>query len=130
MTIQAITGLFYRLNDEQQHTTQIPGILKQPPLPDAVRGRTEDTLFSHLTLTGPKVPPALYQTLLHLFRDTFYQTTGTVTTALRTAVNHINQQLLQYNMNSRRNNVEGTFTSSLMCWKPGIRIQFFLKFGT
>ncbi|HSH03536.1 MAG TPA: hypothetical protein VLL52_13525 [Anaerolineae bacterium] len=114
MTIQAITGTFYRLNDERQETNTAPGILTSPPQAGAARGRDEDTLFAHLTLTGSKFPPSLYQTLLQQFTTTFYKTTGTVTTALRTAVNHINQTLLQYNMNSRRNNVEGAFAAAVL----------------
>ncbi len=99
MELQALTGQLHIINGQRQEGEMIPGLLAQPAPGKTARGRNQDFLFVHLTLTGPlDETRSLSLDLVDAISATFYQSTGSVTAALRQAVNHVNQILLQSNM--------------------------------
>lgn len=103
MELQAITGQLYLVNGQAQSPDSgaAPGLLAQAPPPKATRSRRRDSLFVHLSLTGPVEETAvLSQDLLDLISRRFFQATGSVTAALRQAIDDANQQLLRRNLES------------------------------
>ncbi len=99
MDLQAVTGQLYIVNGMVRGTTAVPGILAQPAPSRTARGRERDFLFVHLTLTGQAEETAvLAQDLLDSISRYFFQTSGSVTAALRQAITHANQQLLRLNL--------------------------------
>ncbi len=80
----------------------MPGLLIQQSPKGVARGREGDSLFIHLTLTGlPSEYGELANALLGTIKSRYYQTTGSVTAALRRAIMDANEYLLRANMNSR-----------------------------
>ena len=87
MTLHAVTGQLYMIEGVVQETTAVPGILVQPPPPRAARGRDRDFLFVHLSLSGRAEETAVVaQDLLDAISSRFYQTSGSVTAALRQSI--------------------------------------------
>lgn len=112
MELQAITGQLYLLEGVVQEVENIPGLLAQPAPKKAARGRERDTLFVHLSLGGPPDSYAqIARPILDLIRDTYYQSSGSVTAALRQAILAANQYLLRLNMNSKGPGRQG----AIMC---------------
>src|SRR5258708_26573180 len=65
----------------------------------AARGRERDALILCLGLRGRETPPAeRYDALLDLAANTFFGSSGSVTSALRQAVMAVNQQMLDDNL--------------------------------
>ena len=101
MELQAVTGQLYIVDGEVQAApgTAVPGVLAQPAPAKAARGRERDFLLAHLTLTGqPEETAELAQELLNSISRRFYQSTGSVTAALRRAIIEINEALLRLNL--------------------------------
>ena|GEM_PF-1822560 len=103
MELQAVIGELYLLDGVVQASSSVPGLLFQPAPKKAARGRNKDTLFIHLSLTGrPADYAPLAQTLLDLIRQEYYQSTGSITAALRAAIMAANQSLLRVNMSKEK----------------------------
>lgn len=107
MELQAITGQLNIVNGQVQTPTAsatavrpaVPGLLAQSAPAKAARSRRRDFLFVHLTLGGQVEETAvLAQDLLDLISRQFYQSTGSVTAALRQAITDANQRLLRLNL--------------------------------
>ena len=99
MTLQALTGQLYILNGANQETAEIPGVTAHPAPGSANRNREQDKLFIHLSLSGqPDETELLAQDLVDAIGNRFYQSAGSVTSALRKAMLDANQLLFQYNM--------------------------------
>lgn len=81
-------------------TTPPPGTSARTAPRRAGRGRAEDLLFLDLSLTGaPNPPSALQQHLSQVAAEAFYQTPGSVTSALREAAAAVNDRLNDANHN-------------------------------
>lgn len=118
--LQAVIGQLYLIEGATQDTAAsgpqgVPGVLAISAPPKAARGRERDSLFVHLSLSGP---PAGYselaQTLLDLIRDHYYQSSGGVTSALRTAIMEANQRLLRVNISGKGALREGALVCAVM----------------
>ncbi len=121
MELQAVTAQLYVVDGIVQdgsggrQGTAVPGILAQPAPGKAARGREHDFLFVHLTLTGQVTETAvLAQDLLDAISQRFYQTGGSVTAALRRALNDANDLLLRLNLSSSGPTREGAITCAVL----------------
>lgn len=121
MELQAVTAQLYVVDGAVQdgsgsrQSTAVPGILAQPAPGKAARGREHDFLFVHLTLTGQIEETAvLAQDLLDAISQRFYQTGGSVTAALRRALNDANDLLLRLNLSSSGPTREGAITCAVL----------------
>lgn len=80
-------------------------IIATPPPRRTARGRSAEQLIAHVTFEGTaKVAQEAPGKLLQLLARTYYKTSGSVTSALRTAADTLNQELLSWN---RRHATEG-----------------------
>jgi hypothetical protein len=78
---------------------QIPGLLAVLPPKRAARGRQDDRLLVYLTLSGnTPFPSPEYNQLVDRITQRFYQTSGSQTSAIRTAAGELNQSLLKRNL--------------------------------
>ena len=84
-----------------QEKTEIPGLHVASAPRRPARGRDRDKLVLYFNLTGGTLaPPEQLGSLLAGFAKTYYQTSGTVTTALRAAAESVNRYLLDRNLRS------------------------------
>ncbi|MFW6042470.1 MAG: hypothetical protein ACOC9C_02185 [Chloroflexota bacterium] len=115
MELQAVTGKLYMREGEPQQTSAIPGLLAQAPPAKAVRGRTRDFLFVHLSLSGqPDTYKALAEDLLEAISKRFYSSAGSVTASLRQAILEANQLLLRQNLSRSGPAREGAITCAVL----------------
>jgi hypothetical protein len=115
MELQAVTGQLYIINGTVQDPNAVPGLLAQTVPSRAARGRDEDFLFVHLTLTGQiEETAALSNELLQSISKIFYQTPGSVTAALRKALIETNKELLGYNLRGENRTYEGAITCAVL----------------
>lgn len=116
MELQAVTGQLYIVDGQTQEGqgATVPGLLAQPGPGKAARGRERDFLFVHLTLTGqPQETAALAQELLNTISRRFYDSTGSVTAALRRAIVEVNETLLRLNLGGDDVPREGAITCAV-----------------
>ncbi|MEJ2746897.1 MAG: hypothetical protein P8183_03110, partial [Anaerolineae bacterium] len=112
--LQAVTGQLYLIEGEIQ-TTAPPGLLTQSAPDKTAHGRERDSLFVHLSLTGqPADTAVLAQDLLDIISRHYYQSSGSVTAALRQAVIQANQLLLRLNLSGSSEMREGAVTCSVL----------------
>ena len=84
-----------------QEIASLPGLLVQKPPQTAVRIRTQDRLVVYLLLTGNAVfSAAEYMQVAQDAANIFYQTSGSLTSALRVATENVNKVLLERNMST------------------------------
>jgi hypothetical protein len=89
----------YRLNGQDQPS--LPGLMAAVPPRRVARGRDQDRLVVYLLLTGNSVvSTGEYVQLASRAAVTFYETQGTLTSALRSAAESINKPLLDRNMST------------------------------
>jgi hypothetical protein len=87
------------LRREGQDQTNFPGLYAVTPPRRAVHGRDQDNLVLYLTLAGNLfTPPELQVELLTRLAQKYYKTGGTVTSALRSLADMLNQILLERNL--------------------------------
>lgn len=87
----------YRINGQDQ--SSLPGLMAAVPPRKAARGRDQDRLVVYLLLTGNAVfSTGEYVQFASRAAVTFYETQGTLTSALRAAAQAINKPLLERNM--------------------------------
>jgi len=87
----------YRINGQDQ--LSLPGLMAAVPPRKAARGRDQDRLVVYLLLTGNAVfSTGEYVQFASRAAVTFYETQGTLTSALRAAAQAINKPLLERNM--------------------------------
>ncbi len=80
---------------------QIPGLLAVLPPKRAARGREDDRLLVYLTLSGnTRFPSAEYNQIMGRITQRFYQTSGSLTSAMRAAAGELNQSLLKRNLHT------------------------------
>jgi hypothetical protein len=115
MSLQAVTGQLYLIEGETQETTAVPGLLAQSAPNKAARSRERDALFIHLSLTGqPGETAVLYQDLLDIISQHFFQSSGSVTAALRQAIIKANELLLRLNVSGVGESREGAITCAVL----------------
>jgi len=97
---------FYRIKG--QDWAQLPGLLAVKPPRRAARGRDDDRLILYLTLSGntPLSSAEYNRTTAHLAQK-FYQTPGSLTSAIRTTAEALNQTLVDRNL---RTSGKGQYT--------------------
>lgn len=77
----------------------MPGLLATTPPRKTARGREQDRLIVYLVLTGnATLSTAEYLQLTSQAANTFFETSGALTTAMRTATKVLNRALLDRNM--------------------------------
>src|SRR5512145_2153828 len=91
-----------------QDQSSLPGLYAVNPPRRAARGRTDDQLILYLTLTGGAPWSSEQQTqLLSRTAQVYYETTGAVTTAARSAIEFLNQFLLDRNLRAEGGKRQG-----------------------
>ncbi|MCC6500793.1 MAG: hypothetical protein IT313_11065 [Anaerolineales bacterium] len=84
-----------------QESANLPGLLALTPARGAARGREKDSLIVYLMLTGnASLSDAELAQVNHRAADVFYQTPGSLTSAMRKAAENINAALLERNLSS------------------------------
>ena len=87
----------YRING--QDAPALPGLQVLTPPRRSARGRERDRLLVYLNLSGnATVTSADYSQLISKVSDNFFQTAGSLTNALKTAVEAANTALVERNM--------------------------------
>lgn len=87
----------HRING--QESAELPGLLAVTPPRRTARGREHDNLIAYLMLSGNAAFSAMeLKTLLNTTATAFYQTTGSLTSAMRKVADTINSALLQRNL--------------------------------
>ncbi len=90
---------FYRINGQEWPT--LPGLLAVTPPRRAVRGRQDDQLIIYLNLSGnTPFSSGEYDQITSQMAERFYQSPGSLTSALRAAAENLNQALIDRNMRS------------------------------
>ncbi len=84
-----------------QEMPQLPGVLVAAPPKRPAHGREEDALFVYLTLSGnTRFSTSDYDQFVAQTVQRFYQTSGSLTLAIRTAAGVLNQSLLNRNLHT------------------------------
>lgn len=97
---------------EGKEPASLPGLMPAMPPRKTARGHEQDRLVVYLLLNGSAVfPTGEYIQLASRAVVTFYETSGTLTNALRAAAEAINQPLLERNMSSSE---RGQYTVGLL----------------
>ena len=79
--------------------SQCPGLLAGAPPRRPARGRENDALLVYLTLSGnTRFPPAELDQITTRMTQRFYQTAGSLTSAIQAAAGELNQVLLNRNL--------------------------------
>jgi len=87
----------YRING--QDAPALPGLQVLTPPRRSARGRERDRLLVYLNLSGnAPLTSADYSQLISKVSDNFFQTAGSLTNALKTAVEAVNTALVERNM--------------------------------
>ena len=90
---------FHRI--QGQEMLQLPGLLATTPPRRTGHGREDDHLLVYLTLSGnTSFSTADYNQFITQTTQSFYQTSGSLTFALRTAAGVLNQSLLSRNLHT------------------------------
>lgn len=114
MDLIGITAQLAFVDGVLQDLDAVPGLLSQMAAPKSARGREHDFLFAHLSLTGdPAEAMALADEFMARLSREYFHSTGSVTAALRRAVLDLNEALLYYNVQNRRD-IEGALTTSVL----------------
>ena len=89
----------YRLKGTEW--SQLPGLLTGTPPKRAARGREDDHILIYLTLSGNKpVSSVEYSQIETRMAGDFYKTAGSLTFAIRAAIETLNQFLLNRNLHT------------------------------
>lgn len=84
-----------------QESGELPGLLAVTPPRKTARGREHDSLILYLTLSGnTTLAAAELRNLISTTATAFYQTTGSLTFAMRKAAENINTVLLERNLST------------------------------
>jgi hypothetical protein len=102
MTLDITLSPIYRING--QEISNLPGLSALTPPQNAAHGREKDRLIAYLLLTGNSTfSTSEYLQVAKDAANIFYQTSGSLTSALRTAADHVNTALLERNMTTSKN---------------------------
>lgn len=99
MALDLTLAPLYRING--QEIASLPGLLVLTPPTNAARMRAQDRLLVYLLLTGNAVfSSSEYMQVAQDAAKMFYQTSGSLTSALRAATELVNKILLDRNMST------------------------------
>ncbi len=102
MTLDITLSPIYRING--QEIASLPGLIALAPPQTVARGREKDRLIAYLLLTGNSTfSTSEYMQVAKDAANIFYQTSGALTSALRTAADLVNKTLLERNMTTSKN---------------------------
>ncbi len=97
MELEATYGQLHRRDGKRQDKAA-PGVTVTRAPARSARGRDRDTLFVHLTLSSQQSASAtLFHETVEALADAFFQTSGSVTAALRQSVRAANEYLMRHN---------------------------------
>ena len=97
MTLDLTLSPLYRING--QEIASLPGLIALTPPQNAARGREKDRLIVYLLLTGNSTfSTSEYMQVAKDAANIFYQSSGSLTSALRAAADLVNKTLLERNM--------------------------------
>ena len=101
MDLEAIVG-FLNLVEGERKEGAPPGLVVEMPPARPARGRGRDMLFIHLCLTSRDTASQnLFRELIDTFSNAFYQSSGSVTAAMRHAVRAANEYLMRHNLRAQ-----------------------------
>lgn len=107
---EALVGNLYIVGGRAINTAP-PGALVEVAPRKAARGRETDTLFVLVTPDGDEpAPAAFYEQMSALAAEKYFETTGSVTAALRSVLNTLNEKLYEHNQEERRR-----YEASIVC---------------
>ena len=110
MPLDLTLSPLYRIDGQEQ--ASLPGLMPAMPPRKTARGREQDRLVVYLLLNGSAVfSTGEYMQLASRAAVTFYETSGTLTNALRAAAEAINQPLLERNTSTSG---QGQYTVGLL----------------
>lgn len=102
MTIDLTLSPIYRIGGQENNS--LPGLVALTPPSTAARGRERDRLIVYLLLTGnATISTSEYMQVATDAANTFYKTSGAITSALKTAAERVNHVLLERNMGTSKN---------------------------
>jgi len=115
MPVSLDLNLLPIIRRENQDQTDFPGLYAVTPPRRTTRGRNQDNLILYLTLVGNiQAPPEYQLELLTKLAQKYYKTAGTVTSALRSLAETLNQILLERNLRSPGAQLTGYLTQIVL----------------
>jgi hypothetical protein len=107
---EALVGHIYIVGGRTL-STQPPGMLVEVAPRKAARGRELDTVFVMASPSGDiTAPAAFYDEMANQVAERYFNSTGSVTAGLRTAMNAINESLVEHNSSGKRH-----YEANLLC---------------
>ena len=101
MILDLTLSPLYRISG--QEIASLPGLVALTPPQTAARGREKDRLIVYVLLTGNSTfSTSEYMQVAKDAANIFYQTSGSLTSALRTAADLVNKTLLERNMTTSK----------------------------
>jgi len=107
--LEALVGHIYLANGKPIKTTP-PGALCEVAPRKAARGREADTFFALVVPSGPHAPVTFYEQMALMAAERYFNTSGSITSALRDVLNTLNNNLFEHNASGRR-----PYEASLIC---------------
>ncbi len=105
-------------NEERDN---LPGLIAMPPPKRSARGRENDQLFAFIMLEGAStISDKSLQAWMLKKGEEYYQTAGTVTFAMRTMMEKINQEMLDRNIKRAKDGAQLTALLSLVVVKRNL----------
>lgn len=100
--LEALVGHLFVV-DGRPLRTPSPGSVARPAPRRAARGRDDDTFFGMLSISAEdRQPAAFYEGLIEEISEAYFNTAGSVTSALREAVTRLNESLSVSNRSRER----------------------------
>ena len=97
MELEALVGHLFVVGGRVVSTAS-PGAIAMPPPRRTARGREADSFFGLLSLApGEHQPAAFYEELSNEITRTYFEATGSVTAALREAINVASEYVYKFN---------------------------------
>lgn len=107
---EALVGHLYMVGGRSL-STQPPGMLVEVAPKKAARGRELDTIFVLVTPSGDiTAPAAFYDQMANLAAERYFNSSGSVTSGLRSVFNSLNQDLVDHNNGGKRH-----YEANLVC---------------
>lgn len=107
---EALVGHIYIVGGRSL-SAQPPGMLVEVAPKKAARGRELDTVFVMASPSGDiTAPAAFYDEMANQVAERYFNSAGSVTAGLRTAMNAINESLVEHNNSGKRH-----YEANLLC---------------
>ena len=107
---EALVGHLYVVSGRSL-SAQPPGMLVEVAPKKAARGRELDTIFVMVSPSGDATAPAaFYDQMANLAVERYFNSSGSVTSGLRTIFNSLNEDLTEHNSSGKRH-----YEANLLC---------------